>query len=291
MAKRPSRSYQRAPAEEGEPELVVPRSRFEEQLDDQLAKGRQLLERQVTNEADLAQARADFYTWDEFNTTLLRRSFSTSKAADTYSYVGPFVGSIDRTLSEELRDYREDVNGKIRRLASLKEQLPLYEDATVSPPTVPPALQERIFGQVVFIVHGHNEAVKQEVARFLERISGRMPTILHEQPDQGRTIIEKFEDHAKQAGFAVVLLTGDDEGGLRGSGIYAPRSRQNVVFELGFFIGALGRSRVAVLYEQGVELPSDVSGVLYKSLTADWRLELARELMAAKIEIDLNKAL
>ena len=89
----------------------------------------------------------------------------------------------------------------------------------------------------------------------------------------------------------MILLTGDDEGGIRGSGNYHPRARQNVVFELGFFVAALGRSRVAVLYEEGVELPSDMSGVLYTPLDAGgaWKLALARELRAANLDVDLNR--
>jgi predicted nucleotide-binding protein len=117
--------------------------------------------------------------------------------------------------------------------------------------------------------------------------------ILHEQPNSGRTIIEKFEDYATRAGFAVVLLTGDDQGGSIGSGKTEPRARQNVVFEMRFFIGALGRARVAVLYDKGVELPSDMSGVLYTERDAGggWRMDLAREMDAAGLAVDLNRVL
>lgn len=291
MAKRPARNYTRVPVEEGEPELLVARARFEEQLDDQIAKGEQLLERQIANENDLAQARSDYQTWNEFNATLIRRWFTTSKPADAYTGFAAMAISGNRSPQEKLRDHQRDIEGKLRRLASLKEQLPLYEDPADGDAPPPPALVEKSFGQTIFVVHGHDEAVKQEVARYLERVTGRTPTILHEKPDQSRTVIEKFEDYAGEAGFAIVLLTGDDEGGVRGSGESRPRGRQNVVFELGFFIGALGRRRVVVLYEDGVELPSDMSGVLYKPLSGDWKMELARELKAAEIEVDLNKAL
>jgi predicted nucleotide-binding protein len=114
--------------------------------------------------------------------------------------------------------------------------------------------------------------------------------ILHEQPNRGRTVIEKFEHYATPAAFAVVLLTGDDEGRLRGSGEWHRRARQNVVFELGFFIGKLGRARVAVLYEEGVELPSDVSGVLYTPFDpGGWRMALAREMQEARLEVNFDR--
>jgi len=104
-------------------------------------------------------------------------------------------------------------------------------------------------GDSVFLVHGHNEAVRETVARFIEHLDLRV-TILHEQPNRGRTIIEKFEDHSQEAGFAVILLTGDDRGGSKGQepSTYLPRARQNVILELGFFVGVLTRSRVCALY-------------------------------------------
>jgi predicted nucleotide-binding protein len=129
---------------------------------------------------------------------------------------------------------------------------------------------------------------KLQVAEFLERITGERPVILHEQADLSRTTIEKFEAHAAEAGFAVVLLTADDVGGAKGEEL-GSRARQNVVLELGFFFGSLGRSRVVVLYEEGMELPSDIAGLLYKPLTGNWQVELSRELRAAGIEVDLDK--
>src|SRR3712207_124742 len=88
-------------------------------------------------------------------------------------------------------------------------------------------------GRRVFLVHGHDEAVLHEVARFLERLEQDV-IILREQPNQGRTIIEKFEEYA-QVGFAIVLLTPDDRGGPLREAYerQQPRARQNVILELG----------------------------------------------------------
>ena len=104
--------------------------------------------------------------------------------------------------------------------------------------------------------------------------------ILHEQSNQGRTIIEKFERHA-DVGFAVVLLTPDDVGGLQtDTGALEPRARQNVIFELGYFLGRLGRGGVCAITKGGVEIPSDYSGVLYIPLDdgGEWMAALTREL-------------
>jgi predicted nucleotide-binding protein len=142
----------------------------------------------------------------------------------------------------------------------------------------------------VFIVHGHDEGAKQAVARFLERLKLR-PVILHEEADRGRTIIEKFQDHSV-VGFAVILLTPDDEGRLLG-GELKPRARQNVIMELGYFIGTLGRSRVCALKVGSVEEPSDLHGVLYVPFDEKgaWKLRLATELKACGIEVDMNLAI
>src|SRR5690606_12147790 len=89
------------------------------------------------------------------------------------------------------------------------------------------------FSRKIFIVHGHDDGAREAVARFLERI-GLEAVILHEQANQGRTIIEKVVAHS-DVGFAVVLLTPDDEGCAKG-GKPEPRARQNVLLELGYFI-------------------------------------------------------
>jgi predicted nucleotide-binding protein len=145
----------------------------------------------------------------------------------------------------------------------------------------------------VFIVHGHETGPRESVARFLERLAFE-PVILHERPNKGRTIITKFQEEAADVGFAVVLMTPDDIGGTQGlvAASMAPRARQNVIFELGFFIGVLGPERVAALVKGTVERPSDFDGVVYIDLDDQgaWKLTLARELQAAGFEVDLNNA-
>ena len=142
----------------------------------------------------------------------------------------------------------------------------------------------------VFLVHGHDEAAWQGVARFLEGF-GLEVIILHEQPDQGRTIIEKFEDSAKAVGFAVVLLTPDDLGGSVNLTEQENRARQNVIFELGFFVGKLGRGRVCLLRKGPVEIPSNLFGVIYKDMDAAgaWKAGLVGELKAADLQFDTSR--
>lgn len=138
----------------------------------------------------------------------------------------------------------------------------------------------------VFIVHGHDEGARETVARFIERL-GFEAIILHEQANRGRTVIEKFEVEG-DVGFAVVLLTPDDMGCAK-NGIPAPRARQNVLLELGYFIGRLGRDRVCALKRGDVEIPSDFVGVVWVAMDGNgWKFDLARELKAAGYSVDLN---
>lgn len=140
----------------------------------------------------------------------------------------------------------------------------------------------------VFIVHGHDEARKHELARFLRKLVDQEPVILHEQSNKGAVSIEKLEASASGTGFAVILLTADDSGKAKNDSDNRPRGRQNVVFEMGFFMGALGRSNVAVLLEDGVEAPGDVQGLVYTPLdqSGGWKTALARELEDAGFTVD-----
>jgi len=146
-----------------------------------------------------------------------------------------------------------------------------------------------ISGSKVFLVHGHDESAKVSTACFLEKLSLEA-IILHEQPNAGQTIIEKVERYAEVA-FAVVLLTPDDIGGKQQSEpVLKPRARQNVILELGFFFGRPGRTHVAALIKGDVEKPSDYDGVAYTPMdqAGAWKFELARELKAAGLNVDLN---
>lgn len=135
----------------------------------------------------------------------------------------------------------------------------------------------------VFVVHGHDDAMKEAVARLLLQ-QDMKPIILHEQPNCGRTLIEKFEAHAS-VDFAVVLMSPDDIGfPASDDSAKRARARQNVVLELGYFIGRLGRSRVCVLRrETDMELPTDVLGIVYTAfdIAGSWKMRLLTELRAA----------
>ena len=144
----------------------------------------------------------------------------------------------------------------------------------------------------VFVIHGRDRGTKETIARFLQTI-GLRPVILHEQASEGRTIIEKFERHV-QGAFAIAVLTPDDVGALASEpNNLKSRARQNVIFEFGYFMGRLGRARVCAIIADGVEIPSDYDGVVYIRLDdrGAWKMELVREMQAAGLNVDANRAL
>jgi predicted nucleotide-binding protein len=194
---------------------------------------------------------------------------------------------------------RLDTPGLILREQEIREKNPDIKIVVVPKGPDAQKLLDRIAQSLVprvFIVHGHDDAARLEVVDFLKTVR-LQPLVLRDQPGSGRTIIEKFEDFSNVS-FVVVLLTPDDVGGLYkekpSKGGLQPRARQNVILELGFFLGLLGRDHVAVLSKQSkeaIEIPSDYTGVqyLFMDSAGNWRFDLAREMEAVHIHVDLNK--
>jgi len=137
----------------------------------------------------------------------------------------------------------------------------------------------------VFVVHGQNETARTAVVSFLESI-GLVGIVLHDQPNMGRHLLTKFIQEAELVTFAVVLMTDDDLGSLKG-GKLAPRARQNVILELGYFLAHLGQAKVCALITPGLETPSDFDGIVYIRMDNEqrWQEELKRELLAARMPV------
>ena len=212
----------------------------------------------------------------------LERAFETIAAAPTGEAKASEEGEpLQKLLKEIGRTPPDDLVEKLQEVIVALSGQPSAKKPLASAP------RER-----VFIIHGHNRELRETIARFVERL-GPVVIILDEQPSSGRTIIEKFESYS-DVHYAVALMTADDVGSGRAAKEEPKlRARQNVVFELGFFTAKLGRSRLAVLYEEGVEMPSDFSGILYISLdkAGAWKFRLAQELKQAGLQINLNNAL
>jgi predicted nucleotide-binding protein len=278
------------------PQLEVARSKAEELLQVQIKKGREIRGKGYRTPSDLKAGKRDKESWYKFTVEVLQRIFSTEQYTNEFRLAHTkaqfYLYQTQLTLQETVLHFEDTLNVEIRELESIQERLVLIPEPETDSISKKEQEERRPATPTrdVFVVHGHDEAAKQSVARFLEKLDLK-PIILHEKPNQGRTIIEKFENYS-DVGFAVILFTPDDVGAAKGEeGGLKPRARQNVVFELGFFIGKMGRGRVCVLHKDSVEILTDYEGVLYEPMDQSeaWQMKLAKELRAAGIEIDFNK--
>jgi predicted nucleotide-binding protein len=143
---------------------------------------------------------------------------------------------------------------------------------------------EKVIGNTVFIIHGHDNSLKTETQLLLTR-AGVNNIVLHEQPDKGRTIIDKLIDESSNSNYAIALLSPDDV--LKDG---ENRARQNVILEIGYFIGLLGKERVRLIKKGEIDIPSDLSGILYEKYDdgGAWKIKICKELQAVGIFVDLK---
>lgn len=235
-----------------------------------------------------------FENWNDFNRALLAAHHPDKRAVETYDRDARNV-SLQNGFLIALASwsFRTEIEKRLSRLAALRDQLSLFVSSTDDTSRGAGSLLDG--GKRIFLVHGHDALRREQVARIILRVCGADPIILAEQPGQSRTIIEKFEDHAREASYAVVLMTSDDEGRARQrprpelNGSWKkpkakslplkPRARQNVLIELGYFMGRLGRARVCALHDPDIEMPSDHAGVEFIKLDAasSWESKLTKE--------------
>jgi predicted nucleotide-binding protein len=286
-SKRPS-------AQSPKPTLKLTRSRDEAKakIEERIEKGLELKQRQVDTRESYDTLKNDYSKWDSFNVELLKQSFNTDEIAKEYSYWGVAALALrEPSLGEKIADTYKDIDKKIHRLDSISERLELIPlDETLKDIG---QLSKESFdlktskSNKVFVVHGKDEISKTNLEVFLHEI-GLEPVVLHRQADEGMTIIEKFEKHS-DVGYAFILLTPDEVAYLASEDTLSDddrnkeyRARPNVIFEFGYFIGKLGRSRVCCLHTGHTTLPSDVSGIVYK------RFEKSVEEIAYSIIKDLK---
>lgn len=293
--------------------LVIPKEKFKSILEAQIVKGEQLLAREVPiknqpmgafggyygvprrdrveyDETAKRQFVADFERWHGYNVEVYKTSFAAPNSTYRHEYENKIGFGFGTDIVGE---YKEDIERLNNQMRGDIEKLPLIK-CSIDENVLPITPQDEELSNRIFIVHGHDGELKEKVARTLAQL-GLEPVILHEQPDGGRTIIEKFEVNAEDCKFAVILLTADDLGQSteekeKGEEPRA-RARQNVVFEMGYFMGRLGRPRVVVLLDRGVDKPGDLDGLVYVPTADDfeWKARLVKELKNCGYKVDANK--
>lgn len=279
----------------GSVELTRPEEEARRLIDEAHSVGSALLDMVPHQQAEVAEFRESYLSWEAKTAAILESSFVTSGFMTTSpkdEFLGTAVSLLDLKIAgttiplPRIPEVANDVREKLRVLRSIGDRLDLY--VPPRPTRTPKAGTENA---PIFLVHGRDLARREIVRRFLEAVTDRDVVVLADQANSGHDLLGKLLKHAQDAGFAVVLLTADDRGAL-GEGDHAPRARQNVVFELGLFIGLLGRERVAALNDPSIELPTDFAGVAYIPVEGEsWQIELARELKAAGIAVSLDRVL
>lgn len=239
-----------------------------------------LIQQEVTDESP------EFITWHTKAERFIRNTYGDG--IEYKEFRGTAFGLVVYTFNESDSEWIEACrDGLIKTKAIFKVYLEELADGEVNSDASSLANNPDVVGNKVFVVHGHDGALKHEVARVLEK-QGIDAIILSEQSNLGATIIEKFEKNSNVKA-AICLFTPDDICKSVESEETKGRARQNVVFETGYFIGKLGRERVVLLANDSVEMPSDLSGIVYSN-NSSWNLELLKELKDMGFDIDFNKA-
>ena len=280
------------------PKLLVSREEARQKIQAQIEKGEQLHDRRIESYPEFNEAYLESDNWSIYTTTLLIKLFDNPPLEEytSFNYSALSDDEFCDKLDDDVVDYETDMKRSISSLEGIYERIELYDEFLNTSQRTSGNERESenprpAFGDEVFIVHGHDEAAKHAIAGFVRRL-GLNPIILDEQVNKGQTIIEKFEENANEVGFAIVLLTPDDVGAPKDKqDEFKPRARQNVVLELGYFMGKLGRERVCPLLKDEVEKPSDIDGLVYAPMNNpnEWQLQLAKEMKQAGLPIDLNK--
>ncbi len=258
-----------------------------------------LAERGGTLPFDLADMRVTLYCLAgsevEYSKQLLSDSIELINTEGVRSEL-PVRAAVDIKSFEKIseRELTQPTSDSFGAYVSVLKSIESRLTAVESKLDRPSDQSEKQFSRRVFIVHGHDGELKIDLARLLEKLEFE-PIILHEQPDKGETIFSKLRDEMSDVGFAFIILSPDDIGGVasRAEELQA-RARQNVVFEHGLFCGQLGPSRICAIRKGDVEIPSDLHGVLYKTLPIGGNIgsiafDIVKELRAAGYIVDANK--
>ncbi|HED38486.1 MAG TPA: hypothetical protein ENI76_09640 [Ignavibacteria bacterium] len=275
--------------------LIKDRNAFKSKIIEQITQGKQLYSTDIQTEEQLKQIEKQFKLWNDYNQEFLKVSFNIASNEYLYRYKnsGSMIG-VDDVMrganihhpNHRLKTIKQRIESKTNELESLLLKADLIPSNFETLPITNTKNAMKV-NPIVFIIHGHDEEMKKSVQVFLNR--ARLDDIvLHERPDKNRTVIEKLIEEGASADFVIALLSPDD---IQSDGTI--RARQNVILEIGYFIGRLGREKVKILRRENTDIPSDLHGILYENFDKDgaWRIKLAKEMIAVGISIDIDNVI
>lgn len=275
--------------EKSEPILSMSKSEFKTQLSDTINKGEILLRKKITDKESFDDFQDEYKLWDNYNNQFLSNAFDNlfNNYSSTYNSIEVSILNYTRyNRPPESKLKKIQLQNKLAYLNSILAKTHMIK--TKHEPFESFKLTDN--KSKVFIVHGHDDEAKTKAARFVEKL-GFEAIILHEQASSSMSIIEKIEEYSN-VGFGIVLYTPCDIGSKKIQNLeLKSRARQNVVFEPGFLIGKIKRENVCALVKGDVELPNDISGVVYIQMdNADsWKYTIAKEMKASGYDVDMNK--
>lgn len=279
--------------------LKISKEDFVSKLQQQVGKGKQLLEMNVTSTGSFPNMRgrtrvdyqqdelnsfiASYEKWDNFNKELYKQAFNVQHN----SYLRDYASHDTTPWGLDLvNDYKQMILPKVTQMEGDIEKAFLIPCKKSTDST--PQKDSKVESKNVFIVHGHDNVALKDVENFVRKI-GLNPIILRDQPNKSQTIIEKIEEYAGNVCYAIVLYTPCDEGKAKEETDLKPRARQNVVFEHGYLCAKLTRSHICALVKAEVEIPGDLSGVVHYKMDEAWEYKVAKDMKAAGITIDVEK--
>ena len=263
--------------------LKIPLEEAEKLLNKKITEGSQILEGPISNINQWKSAEKRYNSWNSENFELLKKIFKKNTIAKDYSSSEWTIGRIlisDLKLDEKIAKLYKDIEEKLNKLNSIKMSLGVLESKTEE-------TTESVKNKV-FYVHGTDCEITMKVLAFLKDI-GLEPIILKELAAAGKTLIDEVKNQS-DVKYAIALLTPDNVGGVYSEELQF-RATQNVILEVGFFVGKYGRKNVSTLHHEDIELPADYHGYEYIKIdeTDDWKSTLTKELKNAGFNVDLNK--
>jgi predicted nucleotide-binding protein len=311
------------------PNLIIPKTEAESKILNRVTLGNKLFGLSIHNENELNDAKAQRKKWNDYNEELLRQLFDSEAILEDYlrsSMLDP--PGMNVSWGQKISTFHKGISNKIEALESILKRLNFIQEKVIITETQgenkhmnsntvsvtqnevdkdnksitekSEFIQEKVvvsktlekykpeIRETVFVVHGEDDEAENSVATFIEKL-GLKAVILHEQTNAVKTIIEKFERNEAISEYAVVILTSDDTDVSKKDAMF--RERQNVMFALGYFLGALGCKKVSVLAKEGLEIQNDFLGVECISFDprGDWQLSLARDMKSAGVSFDANR--
>lgn len=267
--------------------LIRDRDIFREELGERLQQGEEMLGREIKQVDELESLKNDYYSWNDYNSELLKAAFNNPKNEYKYRYDNStqMLGLMDYAQGRydpnnpvyQLKDARRDIEAKTNNLRNLLEKvelIPSSADESESSTTNENLDKHK---RNIFIIHGHDETSLKELKDIIQDDFNLTPFILQKLPNIGSpTIIEKFEFYAKQCSMAIALFTPDDI--IEKDGVQYLQARPNVIYELGWFSAKLTRQNVILILKEGTDVFSDFQGILQLRFKTNIS-EIYRELM------------